>query len=75
MAIGDVDPAITSGYVRFANGVHGYNTAGTGPEFEVCGSEGKIRILNNSRECQFRKKSQTFFEEDRSQTYLAPPEQ
>ena len=59
----DVDPAITSGYVRFANGVHGYNTAGTGPEFEVCGSEGKIRILNNSRECQFRKKSHTFFEE------------
>ena len=58
----DVDPAITSGYVRFANGVHGYNTAGTGPEFEVCGSAGKIRILNNSRECQFRKKSHTFFE-------------
>ncbi|MDE2733180.1 MAG: hypothetical protein OXI72_02215, partial [Gemmatimonadota bacterium] len=23
----------------------------------------KIRILNNSRECQFRKKSHTFFEE------------
>lgn len=59
----NIDPAITGGYVRFANGVHGYNTAGTGPEFEVCGTGGKIRVLNNSRECQFRKKDGTFLEE------------
>ncbi len=59
----NIDPAITSGYVRFANGVHGYNTAGTGPEFEVCGTAGKIRILNNSREIEFRKKDGTFLEE------------
>ncbi|MBC8234642.1 hypothetical protein H8E77_34295, partial [bacterium] len=51
----NVDPAIASGYVRFANGVHGYNTAGTGPEFEVCGTKGKMRTLNNGMTCQFRK--------------------
>ena len=39
------------------------NTAGTGPEYEVCGTGGKIRIQNNSREIQFRKKDGTFFEE------------
>jgi len=59
----NVDPAITAGYIRFANGIHGYNTAGTGPEFEACGTRGKIRVLNNSREVQFRKKVGTFFEE------------
>ena len=50
----NTDPAVTSAYVRFANGVHGYNTAGTGPEFEVCGNSGKLRTLNNGIECQFR---------------------
>jgi predicted dehydrogenase len=51
----NVDPGIASGYVRFANGVHGYNTAGTGPEFEICGAKGKIRAQNNGMTCQFRK--------------------
>ena len=51
----NADPGIASGYVRFANGVHGYNTAGTGPEFEVCGTKGKIRTLNNGMTSQFRK--------------------
>ena len=51
----NVDPAIAGGYVRFSNGVHGYNTAGTGPEFEVCGTKGKMRTLNNGMTCQFRK--------------------
>jgi predicted dehydrogenase len=59
----NVDPGIASGYIRYSNGVHGYNTAGTGPEYEVCGTGGKIRIQNNSREIQFRKKDGTFFEE------------
>ena len=58
-----VDPGIHCGYIRYANGVHGYNTAGTGPEYEVCGTGGKIRIQNNSREIQFRKKQGTFYEE------------
>ena len=51
----NVDPGIAGGYVRFANGVHGYTTAGTGPEFEVCGSSGKMRTLNNGMSCHFRK--------------------
>ncbi len=59
----NVDPAVTCGYIRFSNGVHGYNTAGTGPEYEVCGTGGKIRIQNNSREIQFRKRDGVFYEE------------
>ncbi len=51
----NADPGIAGGYIRFANGVHGYNTAGTGPEFEVCGTKGKLRALNNGMTCQFRK--------------------
>lgn len=50
-----VDPGVASGYVRFANGVHGYVTAGSGAEFELCGSEGKLRIFDNGMACQFRK--------------------
>jgi len=54
----NADPGIASGYVRFANGVHGYNTAGTGSEFEVCGTKGKLRTLNNGMSCHFRKASE-----------------
>ena len=59
----NLDPPVTSGYIRYANGVHGYFTAGPGVEFEVCGNEGKIRVQNNGREVQFRKKQGAFFEE------------
>ena len=55
----NTDPAIAGGYVRFSNGVHGYNTAGTGPEFEVCGTKGKMRTINNGMVCQFRKASES----------------
>lgn len=41
------DPGITSGYVKFKNGVHGYMVAGGNYEFEVVGSKGRIRTLNN----------------------------
>ncbi len=51
----NTDPDIAGGYVRFSNGVHGYNTAGTGPEFEVCGTKGKMRTINNGMTCQLRK--------------------
>ncbi|MBM3211728.1 Gfo/Idh/MocA family oxidoreductase [Candidatus Poribacteria bacterium] len=47
---GDVlneDPGITCGYIRFKNGVHGYIVAGGPYEFEVVGSKGRIRTLNN----------------------------
>ncbi|MDA0747000.1 MAG: Gfo/Idh/MocA family oxidoreductase [bacterium] len=51
----NVDPGVASGYVRFANGVHGYTTAGSGPEFELCGSTGKLRTHDNGYSCSFRK--------------------
>ncbi len=48
-----MDPGVAGGYARFANGVHGYFTAGSGPEFEVCGTGGKLRSLNNSFKVDF----------------------
>ena len=51
----NVDPGIASGYVRFANGVHGYTTAGGGAEFEVCGTEGRLRTFDNGITCLFRR--------------------
>ncbi|HGJ66079.1 TPA: Gfo/Idh/MocA family oxidoreductase [bacterium] len=41
------DPGITCGYVKFKNGVHGYIVAGGAYEFEVIGSRGRTRTLNN----------------------------
>lgn len=51
----DGDPGIPMGYVRFKNGIHAYLTAGTGYEFEVSGSKGKLRTLNNGLAAQWRK--------------------
>ena len=42
-----IDPAIEQGYVRFASGVHGHLVAAGGYEFEISGSEGKLRTLSN----------------------------
>jgi hypothetical protein len=42
-----IDPRISSGYVRFKNGVHGYIVAGGAYEFEVLGTKGRLRTLNN----------------------------
>ena len=41
------DPGISSGYVRFKNGVHGYMVAGGAYEFEILGDKGRLRTLNN----------------------------
>lgn len=41
------DPGISCGYVKFGNGVHGYLVAGGAYEFEVLGTSGRIRTLNN----------------------------
>lgn len=41
------DPGITSGYVKFKNGMHGYLVAGGAYEFEVLGTKGRIRTMNN----------------------------
>jgi predicted dehydrogenase len=53
----NADPGIAAGYVRFANGIHGYFTAGRGAEFEVCGAEGKIRTFDNGLSWRLRKQS------------------
>lgn len=42
-----MDPGIASAYVRFKNGVHGYMVAGGAYEFEVLGTKGRLRTLNN----------------------------
>ena len=53
----NTDPGITNGYVRFVNGIHAYIVAGGGFEFEVSGSRGKMRTLNNGTLAQWRKES------------------
>ena len=44
----NTDPGIASGYVRFKNGVHGYFVAGGAHEFEVLGTRGRMRTINDS---------------------------
>lgn len=51
----NTDPGIAMGYVQFKNGVRGYTTAATGYEFEISGSKGKLRTLNDGAFCQWRK--------------------
>jgi len=41
------DAPISIGYVRFKNGIHAYLVAAGGYEFEVSGTHGKLRTLNN----------------------------
>ena len=53
----NVDPGVAAGFVRFHNGVLGYVTAGSGAEFELCGSGGKLRTFDNGMTCQFRQAS------------------
>ncbi len=48
------DPALSMGYVRFANGIRGYLTRGSGIEFEIDGTDGKIRTTNNGLEASMR---------------------
>ncbi len=58
---GDVlkrDGSICSGYIHFENGIHAYLSASGGWEFEVSGSLGKLRILNNGLGYQMRLKKQ-----------------
>lgn len=42
-----LDPGIISGHVRFKNGVNGYIVAGGAYEFEILGTKGRMRTLNN----------------------------
>jgi predicted dehydrogenase len=57
-----VDPGVASGYVRFANGIHGYFTAAGGTEFEVSGTTGKIRSMSNGMAWSLRKQTDVAFE-------------
>lgn len=41
------DPGINCGYAKFKNDAHGYIVAGGAYEFEVVGSRGRMRTLNN----------------------------
>jgi predicted dehydrogenase len=50
-----IDPAIPMGYARFVNGIHGYLVAGSGEEFEVVGSEGSLRTLNDGLGVRWRR--------------------
>ncbi len=52
------DPAISSGYVKFKNGIHSYLVASTGWEFEISGSEGKLKTLSNGMGYSLRKKDE-----------------
>jgi len=51
----DTDPPINMGYIQFKNGVRGYVLTGTGYEFEVSGSEGRFRTINDTGALSFRK--------------------
>ena len=50
-----LDPGIMSGYVRFKNGINGYIVAGGAYEFEVLGTKGRMRTLNNGLGAQLWK--------------------
>lgn len=52
------DPAISSAYVKFKNGVHSYLVASTGWEFEIAGTEGKLQTLSNGMGYSLRKKDE-----------------
>ena len=52
------DPAISSAYVKFKNGIHSYLVASTGWEFEIAGTEGKLMTLSNGTSYSLRKKDE-----------------
>jgi predicted dehydrogenase len=49
------DPSILSALVRFGNGARGYFLATTGYDWEVTGSEGKLRALNDGTTIELRR--------------------
>jgi hypothetical protein len=50
-----IDPGIPLGYARFQSGAHAYLVAATGYEFEISGSEGTLRTLNDGLGVQWRR--------------------
>lgn len=55
----NTDPGIANAYARFKNGIHAYIVAGGGYEFEVSGTRGKLRSLNNGVVAQWRTLTET----------------
>jgi predicted dehydrogenase len=53
----EVDPAIYSAYIRFATGVHGYMLATIGYDWEVTGTSGKLRMLNDGAYIELRQQA------------------
>jgi UDP-N-acetyl-2-amino-2-deoxyglucuronate dehydrogenase len=53
----EIDPPIYSAYVRFADGLHGYLLATIGYDWEVTGSTGKLRTLNDGRSVELRRQA------------------
>ena len=53
----DIDPPIYSAYVRFSGGVHGYMLATIGYDWEVTGSTGKLRALNDGQAVELRRQA------------------
>lgn len=51
----EIDPSIDSAYVRFAGGIHGYLLATLGYEWEVTGTTGKLRLLNDGQTVELRR--------------------
>lgn len=52
------DPPVNMGYVQFKNGVRGYVVTGTGYEFEVSGSQGRLRTTNDTEALIFRRQGE-----------------
>jgi scyllo-inositol 2-dehydrogenase (NAD+) len=52
------DPGIEMGFVTFENGVRAYWTSAAGYEFEVTGTRGKLRTLDDYNACQWREKTE-----------------
>jgi predicted dehydrogenase len=68
-----VDPGLLMGYVRFANGVHGYLSAATGDEYEVRGDRGSLRLLNNGSGMESWRVNEPGHRRERTARGNAPP--
>lgn len=51
----ETDPVVRMGYIRFVNGVAGHITPAAGWDFDLHGTEGKIRTFNDMAACRMWK--------------------
>ena len=52
----DKDPSILDGYIKFSNGVTGHLVGVPGWDFEVVGTKGRIRTVNDSASLRMQKR-------------------